>query len=398
MTNTGTSDFSPSSACSKQSEVLPHQHDASAFASANEGANVNVNPRDNSLFVGKSFLTNMWYFAVAGSKLKPGKMISKTMLGELILVGRDEHGKVFAMQDICPHQGVQLSKGEFDGCQIECCFHGWKFGTDGVCSEIPSLCEGQKLNLCSIRTKSYPVREVQGNVWVYFGEKVADDELPEVPFAPGLEGYNYWQTTTTLLLPNHIDYNAVALIDTAHVPYVHKSWWWRSKRKLKEKQKTYVPSETGWTMVKHKPSKHSIVFNLFGDYIETEISFRLPACRREYLTFHGRTTIAGISCLTPIDENWTELNHTTFLTIPFIKPLAEPIVQYFVRTFLGQDQYIADMQKVCLPHNPNLIMTVKDSGTPGRWYFLLKKEWTEATQQKRPFVNPIKESILRWKT
>lgn len=370
---------------------------SNANAPAPVDAEVGNFPKESIYTVGKSFVRNMWYYAVAGYRLKPGKTIQKKMLGELVLIGRDKAGKPFAMRDVCPHQGVPLTQGRFDGGEIECCFHGWRFGTDGICTAIPALVSDQQFKVCNIKTKSYPCVERQGNIWVFFGDKT--DNLPEVPYAPGIDGLRTSQTTTTLLLDNHIDYNAVSLIDTAHVPYVHKSWWWRSKRSMKEKTKTYVPSGTGWTMVKHKPSKHSLAFKLLGDFIETEISFRLPGCRREYLTLGGKTFLAGISCLTPIDENNTELNHTTFWTVPIARPLVVPIIQYFVRTFLGQDQTIATMQKVGLEHNPgNLIMTIKDSGTPGRWYFLLKKEWNEASEQGREFINPIKETILRWRT
>ncbi|MBS1992864.1 MAG: aromatic ring-hydroxylating dioxygenase subunit alpha [Cyanobacteria bacterium SZAS LIN-2] len=351
---------------------------------------------------GKSLTNNMWYFAVPGDSLKPGQMVSKTMLNEPVLVGRDQDGKVFAMRDICPHQAVKLSAGTFDGKEVACPFHGWRFDTAGVCTDVPSLCSNQQINLGKICTRSFHCREVLGSVWVYFGSVKSVDDLPEVPYAPGLEGASYHKTTTTLLLPTHIDYAVAALIDTAHVPFVHKSWWWRSQRSMKEKAKTYVPSGTGWTMVKHKPSQHSIVFKLIGKYIETEISFRLPGCRREYISFHDKTMISGITTLTPIDDTHTELNHTTYWTPAVIKPfrpLVTPIVDYFVTTFLKQDQTLAIMQSEILgKYNPRLIMTIKDAGTPGHWYFLLKKEWNEATAKGRPFVNPIRESILRWRT
>ncbi len=347
---------------------------------------------------GKTYTKNMWYFAVAGHKLKRGQTVGKQILDQPVLVGRDRQGNVFAMRDICPHQAVPLSAGHFDGKEVECAFHGWRFDTSGVCTAVPSLCSDQKMNLCGIKTRSYQCREVMGSVWVYIGDS-EQAELPEVPHAPGLDGFKLGQTTTTLLLPTHIDYAVAALIDTAHVPYVHTSWWWRSKKALKEKSKKYVPSGTGWTMVKHQPSKHSIVFKLIGQYLETEISFRLPGCRREYITLFDRTIISGITTLTPIDDKHTELNHTTYWTVPGITWLVAPIVGYFVKTFLMQDQTLALLQEqVINKYNPRLIMTIKDAGTPGHWYFMCKKEWNDAYVQGRQFVNPIKEKILRWRT
>lgn len=345
--------------------------------------------------LGTWFLKDMWYFALASSKLKPGKMMSKTMLGEPILLGRNSEGKAFALKDICPHQAVPLSDGHFDGKHVQCPFHGWKFDSTGSCQEIPSLCSDQQFPVCKIKTPSYPVREVRGAIWVYFGDQ--SDELPDVPEAPGLGELLYEQATTTLMLPVHIDYAALALIDPAHVPYIHKSWWWRSAKSLKEKKKHYVPEGSGWTAVKHQPSAHSIIYKLFGKYIEDEYSFRLPGCRREYLTFAGRTILAGISCLTPIDETHTELNHITYWTFPGTK-FIEPVIQYFVTVFLGQDQAVAQRQEICLKHKPKLIPTIKDAGTPGAWYLQLKKEWAEAKRQKREFKNPVPDTYLRWRS
>ena len=63
------------------------------------------------------------------------------------------------------------------------------------------------------------------------------------------------------------------------------------------------------------------------------------------------------------------------------------------------DQALAIMQSETIgQYDPKLIMTIKDAGTPGHWYFLLKKEWNSATAAGRPFKNPIKETILRWRT
>jgi phenylpropionate dioxygenase-like ring-hydroxylating dioxygenase large terminal subunit len=345
--------------------------------------------------LGTWFLREIWYFALASADLKRGKMLPKTILGETLLIGRDADGKVFAMQNICPHQALPLTDGYFDGHRVSCSFHGWAFNTDGVCDEIPALCDDQKVDLCKIKTKSYACRESRGAIWVYLGNDT--ENFPATPEAPALNDLLYEQTTVTLMLPQHIDYAALALIDPAHVPYVHNAWWWRSAKKLKEKTKHYVPEGDGWTMVKHRPSAHSIIFKLFGRFIETEISFRLPACRREYITFNGRTILSGITTLTPVDDTHTELNHTTYWTFPGTR-FFTPIIRYFVTTFLAQDKTVAEKQAPNLARKPKLIPTIKDSGTPGAWYLLAKKEWADARREHRPYNNPIPDVILRWRS
>ena len=89
-------------------------------------------------------LREMWYFAIPGKSLKPGRMQRKLLLGEPILLGRATDGRVFALRDICPHRGIPLSYGRFDGAEIECCYHGWRFAPTGRCistvsTQRPSL-------------------------------------------------------------------------------------------------------------------------------------------------------------------------------------------------------------------------------------------------------------------
>src|SRR5688572_31034191 len=87
------------------------------------------------------FLKNLWYFAMHGSFLKQGKLVAKEILGEKIVFGRDENDQPFALKDNCPHRGVPLSQGWYDGKVLQCCYHGWKFdhtGTDRKSTRLNS--------------------------------------------------------------------------------------------------------------------------------------------------------------------------------------------------------------------------------------------------------------------
>src|SRR5689334_5189202 len=128
----------------------------------------------------------MWYFAVTGDRLGRGRMLAKTLLGEPLVLGRGGDGRVFALRDICPHRGIPLSDGGFDGREIQCCYHGWRFDVEGRCTAIPSLCPDQEFDLGRIRVRAYPATEVQGNVWVYFGKDPA--AAPPVPVLSDVGG------------------------------------------------------------------------------------------------------------------------------------------------------------------------------------------------------------------
>lgn len=384
---------STSNRAAAQADVFAEDTDDEVSEAAGDNTQSTI---ERPALVGTSWVKNIWYFALPSDHVKKGKTVSMELLGDLILIGRKSDGSIFAMRDICPHQGAPLSFGDFDGNEVACPFHGWKFDSSGVCTDIPALCSDQQVNICKIKTRSYPCREADGNIWLYYGEPRA--EMPEIPRANGLDGLKYDQTVSRVVVPTHMDYAVVALIDPAHVPYVHKSWWWRNSKALKEKRKHYVPTGTGWTMVKHSPSKGSFIFKLLGDFMETEIAFRLPGCRTEYITLFGRTLVASMTTVTPIDDTSCELNHTSYWTIPGLKWILKPIVNAIADEFLGQDLRIAQRQQIGLKFKPKLSMIVKDSGLPGSWYFQGKREWNNATEEGRPFVNPVKEKILRWMT
>src|SRR5215469_17194859 len=48
-------------------------------------------------------LREAWYYATPSRRLRRGKTMPKIMLGEPILLGRDNDGRAFALRDLCPH-------------------------------------------------------------------------------------------------------------------------------------------------------------------------------------------------------------------------------------------------------------------------------------------------------
>src|SRR5690606_29289844 len=132
-------------------------------------------------------LRDLWYFAATSRELKRGQMFRREILGEPVVLGRDEDGKAFALRDICPHRAVPLSAGRIaptDGVQtVECPYHGWRFGTqDGVCKQIPSLVEGQPYEASRIRVRRFPTHEANGIVLAFVSaDPRATAEPPPAP-------------------------------------------------------------------------------------------------------------------------------------------------------------------------------------------------------------------------
>lgn len=350
------------------------------------------------------YLRDIWYFALPGETIKPGAMTHKVLLGEPLLIGRTQAGDAFALRDICPHRGVPLSAGRLLGADentcgeavVECPYHGWQFRADGRCAEIPSLVPGQDVDVSRIRVRRYPVKEVQGNIWVYMADEKRADLVPthEPPTMPDF-GDRAPNIRETMIFSCHVDHAVIGLMDPAHGPFVHRSWWWRSRKSIHEKAKAFAPTEFGFAMVEHKPSSNSLAYKILGGAPTTEISFRLPGIRIERIKA-GKHRLVGLTSVTPIDEKTTEITQSFYWTMPFLSIL-KPVARRFMRNFLAQDRDMVDLQQQGLRFDPRL-MLINDADVQAKWYHRLKSEWDEAVEQGRPFENPVKPATLRWRS
>ena len=343
------------------------------------------------------FLRDLWYWAALSRSLKPGGLRREIFLGEPVLLGRMKDGRAFALRDICPHRGVPLSAGRvMPENTVECPYHGWRFRADGVCSLIPSTVDGQEnIDPSKIRVRSYPVREQDGLIWIYMPSPGRENVAPVIaPQRVGVPNAKpRWVESQTFHC--NIDHAVIGLMDPAHAPYVHGRWWWRVTPRVKEKN--YAPLERGFVMTRHKPSKTAYAV-LGGSNVSTEITFELPGIRFENIrgTILGRQIdVVGFTACTPIDDETTQVTQIFFWPgwLGFIKPFFMALGP----TFLDDDRRVVELQREGLKYNPSL-MLIQDSDVPAIWYHRIKKAWAEATTTGAPFVNPVKERMLRWRS
>lgn len=85
--------------------------------------------------------------AVRGSKTRMrkhgGKEATKPfatrLWGEPLVIYRDTEGELVAMSDVCPHRSAPLSMGKVENGKLTCMYHGWQFGAEGKCVDVPTL-------------------------------------------------------------------------------------------------------------------------------------------------------------------------------------------------------------------------------------------------------------------
>ena len=346
-------------------------------------------------------LRGFWYSPLSSRQLRGRRLRATMLLGTPLVVGRDDRGRAFALRDSCPHRGMPLSLGHFDGNELECHYHGWRFEAQtGLCRAIPSLTEDSKLNVEKIHAGHFACEEQDGYVWVYMPFPGTRGE-PEEP-APRLPvfGPSYRITRLAADLPLSIDHGIIGLMDPAHGPFVHQAWWWRSRRSIHEKEKVFEPIPAGFRIRAHSPSANSAAYKLLGIYgkpITTTIEFRLPNVRLEQIHC-GPYWFSSRAMVVPVTAERCRIDFCAAWNVFRYVPFMVSIFRLFGRRFIAQDQRTMTQQAEGLKYDPPL-MLIDDADRPAKWYFQLKQAYLESRRTGRPMEHPMPGPVrLRWRS
>jgi len=165
------------------------------------------------VFPGK--LSDCWHPVAYSEEIGGESPFPAKLLGESIVVWREENGQPHAMRDLCIHRGTALSLGHLvDDC-IVCPYHGWRYDSTGACVLIPQTANENVPS--KARVDNYHCQERYGLIWV----AMADPVYP-LPSVPELEN-NEWQVIHTG--PYEWDCDASRQVenftDFGHFPWVH---------------------------------------------------------------------------------------------------------------------------------------------------------------------------------
>ncbi len=353
-----------------------------------------------------TLLYDDWYPALRSDLLSGRQTATALLLGIPLLLGRTEAGQLFALRDSCPHRGIPLSCGGFEAGAVTCKYHGWRFAAvSGQCLEIPSLTRHDTLDCSRIFTTAYPCEERDGHAWVYlpapgFG-RLDIAERSNLPAVPELSKFSerFRSAHLTADLPCNVDHGIIGLMDPAHGPFVHQSWWWRTRQSIHEKEKHFEPIPQGFRMSAHAPSGNSAPYKLLGVYghpITTTIDFVLP--NRRYETIRcGDKWFSSLTTVTPVTATRSRIDVVAAWNVFYRVPFVPAIAKFFGARFVEQDRMTMVQQAVGLQHDPTL-MLIDDADRPAKWYFALKQARLHAASGGE-FVHPMRGPVtLRWRS
>ena len=127
-----------------------------------------------------ALMRRYWVPAALSSELPAdGGPMRLMLLGEKLIAFRDSAGRVGIMDHRCPHRCASLFFGRNEQGGIRCVYHGWKFDTEGRCTDMPNLPAHQDFK-DKVRARAYPTAERNGLIWVYMGRETVMPPLPEL--------------------------------------------------------------------------------------------------------------------------------------------------------------------------------------------------------------------------
>lgn len=163
-----------------------------------------------------ALIREYWIPVLQSAELEPGGRVKRVMLlGERLIAYRTRSGDPGLIAEFCPHRGASLYFGRVEEAGMRCVYHGWKFGRDGQCLEMPNEPPDSAF-AAKIRHTAYPCVERGGVIWTYMGPATRQPRLPELEWtllpaaqvfiSKRVQGCNWFQALEGGIDSSHISF------------------------------------------------------------------------------------------------------------------------------------------------------------------------------------------------
>jgi len=167
---------------------------------------------------GGELLRRYWQPVALSEELPAGAApLSVKILGEDLVLFRDDKGRAGLLGIHCSHRGTDLSYGRVEDGGLRCLYHGWLYDVEGRCLQQPGEPGGGE-HRDAIRHLAYPCRETGGVIFTYMG--------PGTP--PLLPNYEFLSAPPERFYVNKIFHECNHLqanegnIDPVHLSFLHR--------------------------------------------------------------------------------------------------------------------------------------------------------------------------------
>ncbi|MFF2653575.1 Rieske 2Fe-2S domain-containing protein [Streptomyces sp. NPDC058045] len=323
-------------------------------------------------------LRDFWHPVMYAADLTD-KPVGVRLLDEPVVVARLGR-KVSAFRDLCVHRGAALSLGWLEQGKLRCAYHGWTYGDDGRCVEVPARPDLPiPPGACLTR---YQAVESAGLIWVCLG--TPRYEVPPFPeFTDSayriLTGPSYdWKISSFRRLEN--------FVDMAHFAWVHPGVLgsrehaevtdhevWRDGRDLRFEHTVKEPSSGE---IKEQLGITDAVFDVLNSYhLSMPLSIHLTRNfpnGAHYVVFMTSSPLSQRECRNfwfvardyALDERHDEgFMNFEHLVLSQDKPIIESLRPEEIPMDLTREMYIRVADKITVEYRRWLLEFAREEGT-----------------------------------
>ncbi len=160
-------------------------------------------------------IPNSWFALAFSDELKPGRVLTRQLAGNELVLYRTRSGRVRAIDAFCPHLGAHFGYGgTVQGEEIRCPFHGFRFDLGGQCTATGYGTKPPP----TARVRVWPLHEVNGIVCVWYDSR----GLPPAWEPPALDRHGWTPLVRrSFELRDHPQETVENGVDIGHFAIVH---------------------------------------------------------------------------------------------------------------------------------------------------------------------------------
>jgi 5,5'-dehydrodivanillate O-demethylase len=116
-------------------------------------------------------LRRYWHPIAFAAEVR-NRPLRRRILGEDVVVFRDDKERIGVLALRCTHRGTSLEFGHIEDGGLRCCYHGWLYGVDGKVLQTPGEPPDSTFKE-RMRQPAYRAQELGGVIFVYMGPEPA---------------------------------------------------------------------------------------------------------------------------------------------------------------------------------------------------------------------------------
>jgi phenylpropionate dioxygenase-like ring-hydroxylating dioxygenase large terminal subunit len=181
------------------------------------------------------------------------------ILGEELVLFRDDLSRLGLLARNCSHRGTSLEYGDIECGGLRCPYHGWLYDIEGNCLEQPA--EPLKSTFHrKVKQLAYPVRELGGLIWAYMGpDKEDPPPLPHYSALVRRDGFRaippprYYEYNWFNFFENAPDITHASILHTSGSGHATRTWGHNFFNRREIPPFDVIETDYGIDIISHKP-------------------------------------------------------------------------------------------------------------------------------------------------